>query len=92
MTIKLPTQMEYFITCFIYTLYGTHMHNIVYNWRRELFSIHPHDEIEKHTVIPIRLFGDMVVVRIRVKEKKGGKIDHNTRGYTLFLVLIILFM
>jgi len=33
----------------------------------------------------------MVVVWIRVK-KRGGKIDHNTRGYTLLLVLIVLFM
>jgi len=34
----------------------------------------------------------MVVVRIGIKEKKGRNIDYNTRGYTLFLVLIVLFM
>lgn len=55
----------------------------------EFFDIRPHGENEKRTVITARLFGGMVV---KMRVKKGWKIDYNSRGeYTLLLMLIMLY-
>lgn len=54
----------------------------------EFFDIRPHCENEKRTVITTRLFGGMVV---KMRVKKGWKIDYNSREYTLLLMLIVLY-